>query len=122
MRQPTSETRRALRQAIAASPSQNAWANAHDISPATVSNVRRGRSCSVATENRIRHALGLPALSAELVEVDETRRVIARPGYGKPRPPRVDITLTPEQLARLRELADSAGCSIPELVRRSMLD
>lgn len=121
MRQATAETRRALREAVAAAPSQNAWANVHGLSPATVSNVRRGRSCSVATENAIRASLDLPPLSAQLVEIDETQAVIKRRGHGKPRPPRVDVYVTADQLAALRAMAERNGISVPELMRQSAL-
>ena len=122
MRTPALQTRTALNDAIATAPSLRAWARAHGIAAGTVSNVRLGYPCKLDKENAIRAALGLPPLTVQLVELDSTQRVVRKPGHGKRRPPRVDVYLTPEQMARLKERAKATGVSVPEYMRRAALE
>ena len=74
MRTASADTRRRLREAI--DGSQRAWALAHGVAPADVSDCLRDRPMSAKRENRLRVALGMEPLKWQVVELAENQRVV----------------------------------------------
>lgn len=123
MRRATDETVSAVRELVdASSLSQNGWARSVGLTPADASDVLRLASVSLKRENRIRLAIGLRPLSVWTVQIDATKQVVARPGFGKKRPPRFEVTVSEEEAVLIREMAQQMEMSVSGLLRQCALD